>query len=88
MATIVDGYESKWIYSADDQYCAVASGEIKGDWDEVMANAHLIAAAPEMFEELKLIVDTYDKQNVKSICIYEKDIDLIRTILAKAEGGE
>ena len=42
MATIVDGVESKWIY-AGEQYCAVASGRIDGEWSEVMANAQLIA---------------------------------------------
>lgn len=61
MATIVDGYDSKWIYSdapaaavTDDRreprprYVAVASGSEVEDWDEVMANAYLIAAAPDL----------------------------------------
>jgi hypothetical protein len=43
MATIVEGYESKWIY-ADGHAVAVASGRISDDWDVVMANANLIAA--------------------------------------------
>jgi hypothetical protein len=47
MATIVDGVGSKWIY-AGDKYCAVASGRVSDDWSEVMANAALIAAAPDM----------------------------------------
>lgn len=58
MSTIVDGVGSKWIYSADDQYVAVASGRINGDWDEVMANAYLIAAAPKLLSALKGIVRT------------------------------
>ncbi len=49
MATDVDGVDSKWIY-AGDQYVAVASGRIEGNWDEVMANAHLIAAAPNLLK--------------------------------------
>lgn len=56
MATIVDGFDSKWVYSGE-QYVAVASGRIEGSWDEVMANAHLIAAAPDLYEALKAFVD-------------------------------
>jgi hypothetical protein len=46
MGTLVDGVESKWIYDQREQYVAVASGRIDGEWEEVMANAHLIANAP------------------------------------------
>ena len=57
MATIVDGIDSKWIYAPNDQYCAVASGRIDGEWDEVMANAQLIAAArtalPDLLSDLE-----------------------------------
>ena len=60
MSTIVDGYESKWIYGGEkatadgltSKYVAVASGQ-DCEWDEVMANAHLIAAAPELLDALK-----------------------------------
>ncbi len=56
MATIVDGVDSKWIYAGSTgpmrQYCAIASGPIDGDWDEVMGNAHLIAAAPDLAADL------------------------------------
>lgn len=48
MATIVDGYESKWIYAGgNNKYLAVASGYEVTDWNEVMANARFIAAARE-----------------------------------------
>lgn len=49
MATIVDGFNSKWVY-AGNKYIAVASGQDIRDWDEVMANAHLIAAAPDFYD--------------------------------------
>lgn len=52
MSTIVDGVPSKWIY-AGDAYVAVASGLASPDWDVVMANARLIAAAPELLEALE-----------------------------------
>ncbi|MDD3029855.1 MAG: hypothetical protein PHS57_06220 [Alphaproteobacteria bacterium] len=61
MGTYVDGYESKWIYAGEptgkSKYLAVSSGyEIK-EWDEVMANAHLIARSrtliPEMADEIE-----------------------------------
>ena len=53
MATIVDGVSSKWIY-AGENYVAVASGLASEDWGVVMANARLIAAAPELLEALEL----------------------------------
>jgi hypothetical protein len=53
--TLVDGVGSKWIY-AGEQYVAVASGRIDGDWAEVMANARLIAAAPELLQATKHLV--------------------------------
>ena len=55
MATIVDGFDSKWIY-AGNKYVAVASGQDVENWEEVMSNAHLIAAAPELYEALKKCV--------------------------------
>lgn len=52
MSTIVDGFDSKWIY-AGDKHVAVASGHDIEEWNEVMANAHLIAAAPDLLRELE-----------------------------------
>lgn len=55
MSTIVDGFDSKWVY-AGDKYVAVASGANVSEWDEVMANARLIAAAPEMLDALRALM--------------------------------
>lgn len=55
MGTVVDNHLSKWIY-AGDQYVAVASGRIAGPWDEVMANARLIAAAPDLLAACKAML--------------------------------
>lgn len=46
--------------------------------DEQKANAHLIAAAPEMYEALKNLVE--------SCQLFGKDVDEARAALAKAEG--
>lgn len=46
IATYVDGEPSKWIY-AGDTYVAIASGFQVEPWQQVMANAKLIAAARE-----------------------------------------
>ena len=51
MATYVDGEPSKWIY-AGDKHIAVASGK-DVSWPEVIANATLIAHAPEMLDALR-----------------------------------
>lgn len=78
MATLVDGAKSKWIY-AGDTYCAIASGADIDDWYEVMANAHLIAAAPEMYDLLSDLLRNYE--------LGEKVDSQIVAVLTKAEGG-
>lgn len=55
MATVVDGVESKWIY-AGKKYLAIASGADVNNWQEVMANARLIAAAPDLFNLIKQVM--------------------------------
>ena len=59
MSTLVDGVQSKWVYGGEqsEQYVAVASGLIKGPWDEVMANARLIAAAPDLLAASQALLD-------------------------------
>lgn len=80
MGTVVDGIVSKWIY-AGEQYVAIASGRIDGDWDEVIANARLIAAAPALLEALK------------EALVAQPDLDAVRrwerkarAAIAEAEG--
>lgn len=51
MATIVGGFGSKWVY-AGEKYIAVASGQDIESWKEIMSNAHLIAAAPDLLSAL------------------------------------
>jgi hypothetical protein len=89
MATIVDGYESKWIY-ANKKYVAVASGQDIKDWEEVMANAHLIAAAPELYEALilargALCLDAMIDENGECFGTTAVALDAIDKALAKAK---
>lgn len=92
MGTYVGGVLSKWIYSADDQYVAVASGKIKGSWDEVMANAHLIAAAPEMLEALEEIISIIKIIDLQeSLGIAKKawaELQSCEAAIKKAKGDE
>ncbi len=64
MRTIVDGVPSKWVYGPEREggngYIAVASGTASADWDEVMANARLIAAAPDLLEACEAALANLD----------------------------
>jgi len=93
MGTEVDGYLSKWIY-AGDQYCAVASGRIEGDWEEVMANAYLVAQSPKLYkaleettEELAKLIEMYNEV-VKDPCEFADGQTCHENtiLLAKARG--
>ena len=52
MATVVGGFDSKWVY-ADDKYIIVASSRDCEDWPEVMANANFVAAAHNHYPALR-----------------------------------
>ena len=55
-------------------------GGVQGFWDDrpVEANAHLIAAAPNLYEALKAVISVADRKTV--------EFDLAHAALAKAEG--
>jgi len=53
--------------------------------NEGEANAHLIAAAPEMYEALRVLVE-YFEEGKHSVLDYESFIARARTAIAKAEG--
>lgn len=50
--------------------------------EELSANAHLIAAAPEMYEAMQEFVDRVECGEVRSVKTYSK----FKAILAKARG--
>lgn len=53
--------------------------------EEQLANAHLIAAAPEMLWALKHLLNGYNQGAVK---LDAADVQLIQQTIAKAEGRE
>ena len=61
-----------------------------GDPEEMIANAHLIAAAPDMYETLKLLLERFDAMEKKYS--YPMVLDLPRVwaerATAKAEGKQ
>ena len=56
-----------------------------GDGSLFKANAHLIAAAPELYEALKLFVDATPKLDMSDPCMVER-VNRARAALAKARG--
>ena len=56
------------------------------DAEEARANAHLMAAAPELFAALKLLLTTHDASCVDAEACQIGGIDLARAAIAKAEG--
>ncbi len=87
MATLVEGYESKWIYAGHAEpdyhrYIALASGMEIEDWSQVMANAHLIAAAPALrdalitasveLEELRARIGQVDEGEACESCLHKQ----------------
>ncbi|NIH74463.1 hypothetical protein FHV99_001670 [Ochrobactrum sp. P20RRXII] len=83
VASIVDGVDSKWIYGGGE-YCAIASGRVTGSWETVMANAHLIAAAPELYEALEA-----SNEKIRTLLFDGDDHPLVsanKAALAKARG--
>lgn len=83
MSTLVDGYPSKWIYGGKDcqRYVAAASSVDTQNWDEVMANARLIAAAPDLFEACKNMVKQAREGEISD---WHEAIEVIEAALTKA----
>lgn len=57
------------------------------EFDEAMANAHLIAAAPELLEALKAAEMLLGLQNQEGTQFEEETINEIKEAIAKAEGA-
>lgn len=84
MASIVEGYESKYVRSQHPDYhlmdVAIASGREVGDWETVMANARLIASAPDLFEALAAL------EKAENWTEFEQGLKQARAAMDKALG--
>jgi hypothetical protein len=60
------------------------------NYDEFVANAHLIAAAPELYEAARLFVEEYDagdqKDGVALMLAYNRALEASKAALARARG--
>lgn len=94
MATILYGHEGKAIYPKDSNHhiawANVFDEEGELCMNEALANAALIAAAPEMYALLKLVHDdafeTLNEAGDAIIVISPDLIERINLLLAKARG--
>ena len=84
MTTVLDGYEGKAIYSKNGSYhIAWANAENEDgeiDIQTALANANLIAAAPEMYAELDHLKNYFIQPYYRII------FDRIEELLRKARG--
>lgn len=51
----------KWVYDSADRYIAIAACEDGMAQEELMANARLIAAAPQLLAACEAVMDWYDR---------------------------
>lgn len=89
MATVIEGRYGKYIYAAGpdgraDRYIAATGFDLE-DWEEIMANARLIAAAPELLDALTFMIDTFeDEVGV----VAESALKMAREAVKHAREGE
>lgn len=78
----------QWPTIVSDEYEVVGTEGLYGDLETDMANARLIAAAPELLVALQLMVDRFlDTEG--SYGVWENEaIEAARAAIAKATGGE
>jgi hypothetical protein len=92
MQTIVDGYGSKYVYSKrdnpDDEIALAISfgGDIES-LDTIMANALLIAAAPDLLEALEWYVANDDTMEMSDNAVWLAGRDKAIAAIKKAKGA-
>lgn len=93
MTTVLDGHEGKAIYMDepnDPHHIAWANAEnTEGELDieTALANATLIATAPEMFNMLEKFVEITETSDVVPLVFFEH-ASRVKKILRKARGEE
>lgn len=74
--------ENKIIIETDSRVIADISDPCM---DEDIANAHLISAAPDMYDELKAIRDIFEAHDAE---VFKDSIECLDNVLARARGEE
>ena len=85
-----EGYPSDiWHVDMPSRKYSVVVSRAKEDWDmavkEVQANAHLIAAAPELLDALETLLLSTERDDIN---FRVRAMEAAREAIAKAEGGE
>jgi hypothetical protein len=69
-------------YEVKSTVCCISLAKVTV-FNEGKANAHLIAAAPEMYDELKAIRDIFEAHDAE---VFKDSIECLDNVLAKARG--
>ena len=85
-----EGYPSDiWHVDMPSRKYSVVVSRAEEDWDmavkEVQANAHLIAAAPELLDALETLLLSTERDDIN---FRVREMEAAREAIAKAEGGE
>lgn len=85
-----EGYPSDiWHVDMPSRKYSVVVSRAEEDWDmavkEVQANAHLIAAAPELLDALETLLLSTERDDIN---FRVRAMEAAREAIAKAEGGE
>ena len=85
-----EGHKLEYCIASDTGPVCGVGTRIPNCHDQVKANAHLIAAAPEMYRTLRLLIERFEAMGRQYS--YPMSLDLPRALaekaLAKAEGKE
>lgn len=76
-----------WVVSNEDQPCdyiACSDGDVGIDVDRALADAHLIAAAPELYGALAMMVEMVERDGFGEDAV----LDCAIAALAKARGEQ
>ena len=82
----IDGELVGSIFRGKTRICAGIIDDIKLH-SEAEANAHLIAAAPEMLEALEWLMEEFDRRELGGEAVFcGSDMSQVRTVIRKARG--
>ena len=82
---LVNGFDSRKQYANSPSIDIFDAQEWPAEqFDEALCNAHLIAAAPEMYEALASVL----KRSALRCCFEDDELELYEAILAKARGEQ